>query len=71
MGNNRIKHDFSTSPKELGLGKHGFQNFINSIKNDNIEFIKASFSPSSYAVNKGSDEYKKHLKDWVKTSLNL
>lgn len=71
MGNNRIKSDFSTSPKEIGLGNDGFQNFIKSIKNHNIEFVKSSYSPSSYAVNKGGREYKKHLKEWMKKSLNL
>ena len=71
MGNNRIKFDFSTSPKEIGLGNDGFQNFIKSIKNHSIEFVNSSFSPSSYAVNKGGSEYKKHLKEWMKKSLNL
>ena len=71
MGNNRIKSDFSTSPKEIGLGNDGFQNFVKSIENHNIEFTKSSFSPSSYAVNKGGSEYKKHLKEWMKKSLNL
>lgn len=71
MGNNRIKSDFSTSPKEIGLGNDGFQNFIKSIKNHSIEFVNSSFSPSSYAVNKGGSEYKKHLKEWMKKSLNL
>lgn len=71
MGNNRIKSNFSTSPKEIGLGNDGFQNFVKSIENYNIEFTKSSFSPSSYAVNKGGSEYKKHLKEWMKKSLNL
>jgi len=63
MGNNRIKSYFSTSPKDICLGNYVFQNFVKSIKNHNIDFVKPSFSPSSYAVNKGGREYKKHLNE--------
>ena len=69
--NNRINFDFSTRPKKISLGIDGFQNFVKSIENHNIKFIKSFYSPSFYAVNKGGREYKKNLKEWMKKSLNL
>ena len=72
MGNNRIAKDFHATPQENSLHEHGFQGFINRIKNHrtDVNFVPLSFSPSRRAVNNGGSDYKINLKNWLHEHIN-
>jgi hypothetical protein len=66
MGNNTIRMNLTTKPKELRLGVNGFQGFINDIVAiENVRFVNQSFSPSGRAVNTGGPDYFNELKNWL------
>ncbi|WP_431107205.1 hypothetical protein [Winogradskyella poriferorum] len=71
MGNTRISPNFITSPLENGLGHLGFQGYINSILNLDVEFIPTSFSPSAYAVRRGGEQQLLNLKNWISQNLGI
>lgn len=72
MGNNRIDTQFTTTPKELGLGANGFQGYINEIvrtsNREGANFITISHSPSQYAVNAGGTDIHE-LDKWIKKHI--
>lgn len=71
MGNNRIKLNLETKPKEKMLGHNGFQGFINSISNQVVEFVPESYSPSGRAVRTGGNRHLNSLRQWLNQHLLL
>jgi len=73
MGSNRINEN-GVFPKEKRLGQTGFNEYFNSIKEicnaKGIEIIYESWSPSGYAIKRGSTD-KLTLQNWLKLHLNL
>ena len=71
LGNTTISKDFRTKPQEKAQGNKGFQGYLNSIieRNENIEFINESFSPSAYAVRKLSKTNYSNMKSWFEKHL--
>lgn len=74
IGNSRIVTPLNVKPRERNLGINGFSGFMNAINevclNRNIEFIHESWSPSAYAVRKGSTPIPE-LDLWLCQHLNL
>jgi hypothetical protein len=73
MGSNRI-NEKTVYPKENRLGQSGLNGYFNSIKeickSKGIEIIYESWSPSAYAIRRGSTD-KVTLQNWLKQHLNL
>lgn len=74
MGNNRIENPLNVNPQEAHLDVNGFAGFMRQVHEvcvaRNIEFIIPSFSPSAYAVRRGSVELA-DLDSWLAVHLNL
>jgi hypothetical protein len=71
LGNNTIKINFDTKWKENNLGENGFQGYINSLVNFDINFIPISYSPSQLVVNREGTGYQNNLRNWLIENLTL
>lgn len=71
LGNNTIKTNFSTNPKEKNLGVNGFNGFVNLIVDKCYHFEPISYSPSGRAVRVGGKDYYENYKKWLKVQLEI
>ena len=71
LGNNKIKINLTTKPKENNLGINGFQGFVDLIVENCEHFETISKSPSGRAVNVGGQNYYQNLKEWLQNNLEL
>jgi hypothetical protein len=71
LGNTTINQNFKTNPIEKKLKESGLQGFWNKISksNNDISFLRESYSPSAYAVRKLGDKNYNNLKNWISTNL--
>ncbi|WP_178984174.1 uracil-DNA glycosylase family protein [Winogradskyella helgolandensis] len=71
MGNKTITQNYRTKWLENSLAELGFQGYINSILNTNIEFVPESISPSQFAVHNGGGNYLPNLTNWISQHLEI
>lgn len=71
LGNNTIKINLTTKPKENNLGINGFQGFVDLIVDNCEHFEPISKSPSGRAVRVGGQNHYQNLKEWLQNNLEL
>ncbi|HLV15604.1 MAG TPA: hypothetical protein VKY41_10510 [Xanthomarina sp.] len=66
LGNRRIENNLIARPLNINLGFNPFvTQIINTCNNNEIEFVSTSYSPSQTAVNRGGQDYRDNLDNWI------